>query len=428
MGVQFDPIQQPIQQQQLLPQPAVQPPSFPGAPNPNPQQTIIQQQQPQPLGPQGGTGLRPPQPQASLQPGVTETPAQAPVAQAFVAPGTAPTTPATPEEMEDVIAYARSKGYNLPFPDSEAAMEALLTAYQQQQQLGPYAQIGQQVAPFYDKFQAFLASQQQQTPAGAQQPAPKLWDAPEFDPQWETLVARDSHGNIIPAPGAPPDIAMKYQRYVAWAQDRARQMVRDPIATLGPIIEDIAEKKAKALYEQNISQLRTQNVWERFANENSQWMVARDQQGQPMIDRLTGQPMLTLEGQQFDRYLQQANQYGVKDPQSQINYARDMLFAWKMQQTPPAAPAAPAANVPPIMQQVMAARGNGNGNGQTVASDPRFEFLRQAAMHGSQHGATTAPQAGQQNPYVDSRSNLLQQLGAMYPNDAAFRQAVAATF
>jgi len=327
----------------------------------------------------------------------------APPSQVTPAPLIAPTSPPQ-EQWEDVIAFAKSKGYDLPYQDSEQALDALLASYRQVQQLGPYAQIGQQVAPYYDKFTQFMQSQQQ----GQQPQEPKLWDSPEFDPSWLSQVTEDAQGNVVPRTGQSPDVAAKVQRFLAWSGQKVRDIVRDPVTTLGPVIEHIAEKKAKQLIDGQLQQLRVQSTWDQFASQNQSWLVQHDQAGNPMLDQMQGGPKFTPDGQVFVRYLGEASQLGITDPAKQIQYASRLLSAQRTAAQPTQQYTPAPQPTPPPVQPLY---------------DARFDFLRRAAGRTDQFSASTNPGV-EQNPMLDPRQALLNELQRLYPNDQAFRQAV----
>lgn len=410
----------------------------PGMPQPGAGQPIGQvgqplggpAMQPEPaMGPQGGPGMIPPGYRSG------PAPVQVPGSAAAGAVPGAPAQAPSQQAMVDVLEYAREKGYQLPFRESEDALEALLSAYGQMHQMNPYIQIGQQVAPHYDKFTAWLQSQGQAVQPGASA-EPKLWDAPEFDPQWLTMVAEDSQGNVIPRPGQSPEIAAKVQRFLSWSHQKARQMVHDPVSTLGPVIEHLAGKKAQEIVQQQVGALRNQAVWDNFTAQNERWLVQHDAQGRPVLDRMRGGLMLTEDGQAFLGFLNESTNLGVTDPQRQIQYATNQLKAMQiLRQQAGQQPGqringnlsvgaglAGGFGVPGVPGQIVQQHA---AQVPQTAFDHRFEFLRQQAMGQPQHTGSSSPQAGPQNPLVDPRAQLLAQLQQLYPSDAMFRQAVS---
>ena len=215
-------------------------------------------------------------------------------------------------------------------------MEALLDNYAQSSRLRQYAEMGAQVAPHYDQFNSWLSSQggAQQTPGQPvqpgqpQQPAePPLWDAPEYDPAWAGMVESDQQGNIIPKPGISPEIPAKMMRYANWMRSKETEFWRDPDKVLGPIIAKRAREEAEKLVKENLGSYQDQITWDEFAKSSTDWMVHRDENGQPVHDRVSGQPILTPDGQRWNSHYQRGVDLGIQGTRHLIEYANTMLTA-----------------------------------------------------------------------------------------------------
>jgi hypothetical protein len=237
----------------------------------------------------------------------------------------AATTAATPQTWDSARAYAASLGLQgaTQFQDDQQFIQALATQAQQ-------AQAYQQQLQFLSQQMAgLMAAQRQQAapPAPAAAPEkPKLWNPPEYQPQWETLVRKDEQGNLQVVPGAPPDLLPKYLAYHNYRKDFANKLLENPVETLNPFIEERAKSIADEAVNKHLKTYQDQVYTDNFISQNSAWLHQRDPQGNVLTNPATGRPVLTPEGARFQEHVLYAErQLGVSDIRKQESYARSML-------------------------------------------------------------------------------------------------------
>lgn len=147
------------------------------------------------------------------------------------------------------------------------------------------AQLGQFVLQYPQQAAQWLNEQlgnkqpaQQPTKPAAEQP----WLAPdEWDESWLEHVTRDEQGNLVPKPGAPPDIVAK----IVKAENKMRkfyaQLARDPASVLQPIIQQATEpllqralqaEQRVAELEASMVQAEEQATIQDIIHANAHWM------------------------------------------------------------------------------------------------------------------------------------------------------------
>lgn len=300
------------------------PPAAPAAapPSPAPAQTT---------GASGGGAGAGPQPSTPI-PGPT-------------APGT-PTaaSPAQPS-VRDVLA-----GYGVPadrFGDDQQALAYLLQQAQAGQQAQQLAQYGQLYVQHADQFQRYMAEQRQQAEARRAQEQQSWWQAPPYDPSWESKLYRDAAGNLQVADGAPPDTK---QKYLAWLDHYRRfthDFAQDPIKAIRPGVEQVARQVAQEMLSQHMGQYDQRAQAQRLVEQNAEWIYDRDAR--------TGARVVNDWGRLYGGYVAQAEKVGVQGVQAQHEYAMGLVerdyLRYKAQQPgqpgggqPPADPAAASKN------------------------------------------------------------------------------------
>ncbi len=225
-------------------------------------------------------------------------------------------TPAAPAPAAlGARAQAVAAGYAVAerFQDDATFLQTLMNAatqgeqYRQQLLAAQNAPVAQPVAPA--------------APAAA---APKPWQAPEWNPQWESLVVRGADGTASLVPGADPAILPKFHAFQAHRKAFADKLVMDPEAVLGPMID----ARAKALAEQQVKEAiatRDQTTYvEQFVAQNSSWLHQQGVDGRPVLNH-QGQPVLSPAGVRFKTHLNTAQSLGIADIRGQEAYARTAL-------------------------------------------------------------------------------------------------------
>ncbi len=120
-------------------------------------------------------------------------------------------------------------------------------------------------------------------------------------------------------------------------------MLRDPVGTLGPIINHLAEKKAKEILDSSLSGYSEKQSWNQFVQQNQGWMVEQDSKGRVVMDPMTSMPRMTPAGQQFGYFVSRLQAAGVTDANEQRALALELVSrgleqaAGGQQQQPPPA-------------------------------------------------------------------------------------------
>jgi hypothetical protein len=336
--------------------------------------------------------------------------------------GAAGTTPAPAEQFEDVRDFAKANGLDLShLPDSRAAAQYLI---EQTRQRNSYTQWGQQLAPYYSQVQDFVRQLQQGNgtpaatpPAAGQGQATKAnpFNLPEYDPSWRQLIQKNPvTGDLEPAPGAPPDILHRLLTYERQLQGVQTNFWRNPAEALGPIIKDTIQPLLQQYVQQNLTVLQEQQTAQQFMAQNGTWLYQRNPAGQPIIDPLTQQPILSAQGAQFKQHLDHAvMRLGINSQQAQIDYAVAMTRADILSAGGNPGAAAAAAQAAPILP------------GQSAKDNFLQLHNRRAANHG---GSTIpapgtppgTPAAGQNRANMSLADRMRQDLVAAGVTDADF--------
>lgn len=238
----------------------------------------------------------------------------------------APAQPAAvqPLSIRDAIGQL---GYQLPagIQDDYVALTYLARQAQQAQQLAAaqreqdvFTQLGRQLAPQAQQVSQYL--QQQQQPAG-----PKPWEPPPFDERWIPLVQKnEATGLYVANAGVNPDIAAAVNKYVDWQA----KFMRDPAATLAPLLDDYkrqAVEAARAEIQQSLAQTQTQASVQRIVAENSRWFYAKDGSGAVVTDPITRQAQPSPVGVQYLSVARALRERGMADPVHIDEVARAIL-------------------------------------------------------------------------------------------------------
>jgi len=312
------------------------------------------------------------------------------------APAQAPSQAA--QDYQSVRDALANYGYDVrgQFQDDHAALQhlaSLARQAQEQQSLLPYAQQYMQHAA---QFQQYLAERQRAAQA-AQAAQQSWWTAPEYDPSWQQKLMRDPQtGEIRALPGHDPSIVQKYLAWVDHQRGFLDRFARDPIGSIRPGIEQVVQAIVQQQVQQSLGQYQEQSLASQFLAQNADWLYERGANGAPVRDARTGRPALSSLGQQFARYVYEAEQMGLMDTASQQRYAlgllqRDYLLATAQQGAPAQQPPAGGTAAPPRFAQAAAApAGPANGGYKPPSgASPRGlmeEMMRQFQAAGIQPG------------------------------------------
>lgn len=199
-------------------------------------------------------------------------------------------------------------GIPLQSQDEAGALAELAAVYQAIPQLRQFAQIGQQVYPQLNEFQAWQL-QQQQAARAAQQPAPqapiaKAASRPDFDERWVGMCTQTRDGRWVVRPelagSVPFDIPGKVQAYFDWQQDRANSVLTD-WRSPQEILDD-AKRQTQEMIQQHLQGFQQHQQTATQVNSvlaQNPWLYQADATGAPVINPATGQPLLSHEGQQY---------------------------------------------------------------------------------------------------------------------------------
>lgn len=273
-----------------------------------------------------------PGPAAASSPQAGATGAATTPAVAATAAGGGPPASPQAQSFRDILAGVGPSGQQLAqqYQDDRALAQYLLAERERAQQLQPYAPYAQQYAQHAAEFQQFLAQRQADAQRARDQQQNKPWwaphwQAPEYDPNWESMVRTDEHGNVVPGPGAPPDVAAKYLNALQFRQQQAKKFLDNPYTFLEPGIKTLAQQVAEQAVQQHLGGYRDQVFAQNFTQQNAGWLYQQTQDGRVATDPF-GQPLLSPQGQQFAGYVRHASErMGLQDVRAQQEFALAMV-------------------------------------------------------------------------------------------------------
>jgi hypothetical protein len=258
------------------------------------------------------------------------TPAAAPeVPQTAPAAPEVPSAPAPAVEQPSWLSVrdaAKNYGYDLStYQDDQTALQALVQRARSAEQATELARYGQQYLQHQTQFQDYLKQRQEEEAKKAQAQPQSWWKAPEFDPRWRNMVRRDeATGNLVAAPGAPPDIVQRYLTAVDHQQQFLDKFTFDPLGAIKPGVEEVARQVAAQLIQQHLGGYASTQQAQDYVRQNAAWLFQRDPQGQPVYGQ-NGQPQLSPAGRLFGQYVQQAVDMGIQGESARAHYARGMV-------------------------------------------------------------------------------------------------------
>lgn len=312
-----------------------------------------------------------------------ETPA-APAAQAApVSEATTASTPQAPQAAQSSVADTSSgaasatptatpaapswlegfKSEGVSFSDENQAKQQLLQSYRDAERLRPLAPALSAYQQHAGEFHKWLSDKQKSpaSPASQEDWTKKLgWNHPEWNPNWQHQITKDAQGNLIPLPGAPADVVLKYQQATQFRQEFIDQFLMNPAKTLEPYMRHVAQEIASQQSQQGVGQFREQQEANQFIEKNSNWLFDKGTDGgvktrsvlNPQTGRYESEKVLSQWGGMFVQKLQQGAQRGLP-PDLQQEFAMQAVqnaymatpeyITWASSQGQPAAPPAAAA-------------------------------------------------------------------------------------
>lgn len=231
-------------------------------------------------------------------------------------------------------------------PDESAAIERvkqLSQGYgQTYQQAQYYAQQAQQLQTQLEALrQAQQAQQVQQQPQAAKEPEqPKVpWTPQQLDESyldWIDPATQTWRENT------PHAVVIGYQKQQRALREFQAKLYQNPHELLNPLIEERAKSLVSPLQEE-LQAIKSQMEQQQYRQQVSELLgpyknqfYAVDQSGQVQRDQF-GNPVLTQEGQAFNRYTTIVQEMGITDPRQVAAFAalaleRDKLKAGAAQQ------------------------------------------------------------------------------------------------
>ena len=155
--------------------------------------------------------------------------------------------------------------------------------------------------------------QQPAPPPVAEEPEqPKWWNPPQVRDSYKRYLVRDESGREVIAQDAPLEAKHELFEYQQYKAEFAQKFLADPESALGPMVEQIAQQKAREIVDNQFTDYGNQQYVSTLEEENRDWLFTED-----------GQP--SQEGIAVQRYIAQAAQLGIQNPQARWEYATDKL-------------------------------------------------------------------------------------------------------
>lgn len=223
-------------------------------------------------------------------------------------------------ELDPILARASEHGMDVSkFKDPDEFFRSYTELNRRIGQRDEDAKFGRDMRTYLAQ-QQLLAAQAQPQP---QQPVEeKLWDAPEFDSRWLLQVTEDEHGNIIPRPGQPPEVAQKVASYYAWARNKQQAILTNPQEEFAPLIRAEAKKVAREALEEYQTQQRHYAAQQQslgIVERHSGWMFHNGQ---------VAAGNMTPAGELYTKLVMQGQQMGITDSAALDNYATNLMEAY----------------------------------------------------------------------------------------------------
>lgn len=254
---------------------------------------------------------------------VTETPAAASADTTSAA-----ASAAAPAQAASWLDGFRKEGFDAK--DEDSARSTLLQSYRDAERLRPLAPVLSAYQQHSQEFNQWLAERNKQPakPADQDWTAQLGWNPPPYDPSWRHQLTTDDKGNLVPNPGTPADLVLKYQAAQQFRQDQIEKFLTNPFKFMEPAIRHIAGEIAGQQANQGVSAYREQQEAEHFIASNADWLFNQTKEGgvetrqviNPQTGRYESQKVLSSYGQSFVGHLQAAQQAGLS-PDMQQKYA-----------------------------------------------------------------------------------------------------------
>ena len=246
--------------------------------------------------------------------------------------------------------------------------QAASKALRQYQQVMPVAQEFLANRTEYEKWKAAQAEQAQQP----QEEKPAWWNPPQVSDAHRRYLTRDENGREVIAENAPLDAQAALSEYMNYRADFAQKFLNNPEETLGPMVQELAQKQAQEMIQQTLEQRDNEQFVQRIQEENKDWLLDPD----------TGS--VSPAGLLMNKYIEEAKSHGINGPKARWDYAmamseRDLLVQRyeSEQQQPQQVPQAPPVQESPEPESPDLAQKN-------------MEYLRKEASRNPSRSAGSA--------------------------------------
>lgn len=296
---------------------------------------------------------------AQAAPAAPATPAD-PVA-AAAAQATGQAAPAATATVASPTWIDQLKQHNIPVGATEEETIANIRRIaEERRQLEQFRPLVPHVNDFVRNAKAFKEwqeSQKKQEPKSQDEPYwKKYFNPPEYNRDWISQVVKDENGNLVPAPGASPDVAVKLMEYQRFRNEQMETFMQNPHEYIAPTVKALAEQIANETIEKRLAAEREKQSNTTFIKQNESWLydidpatkMPREQIG---FDPATGEQrtfkVLSPWGQHFAKYVERISQQqaarGYHDEEEAKNLAmvyfeRDVAQAKLGMNSPAAAP------------------------------------------------------------------------------------------
>lgn len=180
------------------------------------------------------------------------------------------------------------------------------------------AEYGRAVRQHEGEFAQFMAwkngqgqpqGQPGQQPQAQEPQGDPRWQAPQWNPGWSQWIQEVTD----PATGAtrnelrqdtPMQIRQSIDQFRAWKQEFDQNWATNPAEMVDARVNQLVEQRVSAMLEQRFSQERGVQTAQQIVQRNAEWIHARDPQGQPLVDPMTGQRVMTPRGQAYMKHIQ----------------------------------------------------------------------------------------------------------------------------
>lgn len=186
--------------------------------------------------------------------------------------------------------------------------QAASKALRQYQQVMPIAQEYLTNRPEFEKWKAAQAQQAQQP----KEEKPAWWNPPQVSDAHRRYLTRDENGREVIAENAPLDAQAALSEYMNYRADFAQKFLNNPEETLGPMVQDLAQKQAQEMIHQVLERRDNEQFVKQIQEENADWL----------LDPETGS--VSPAGLLMNKYIEQAKSHGINGPRARWDYAMAM--------------------------------------------------------------------------------------------------------